>query len=67
MKQQIIITDDKNFKVDASSMGYIPRKGQIYRSEQESFVVDYIITETDDTEFVTTVFVKSLPGFPFFH
>jgi hypothetical protein len=59
MKQQIIITDNKDFSQDITGWGYIPKKGQVYRTEVNSFIVDYVITETDDREFVTTVFVKS--------
>lgn len=60
MKEHIIITDCKKFEMDVTSFRYIPRIGEIYQSNSENYIVKYIITETNDHEFITTAFVSPL-------
>jgi hypothetical protein len=64
MQMKIIITDNKKFLVDESHLNYIPRIKDVYTRNTETFVVMDVITEANDEEFTTTVYVKPAKNDP---
>jgi hypothetical protein len=58
MQMKIIITDNKKFEIDESHLNHIPRIKDFYTRNTETFIVMDVITEANDEEFTTTVYVK---------
>jgi hypothetical protein len=58
MKRKIIITDQKKFTIDGNYLGHLPRIGDAYHYNNLNFKIIDIISEANNKEFITFVYVK---------